>query len=126
MDFKQILNYILRDNNFTQTELAKKLNIKPSQISEWLRGKANPGYDTLKNISVTLGISADYLLGLEDDFGAKTYNVSCVDSPQLTPEERKLIEDYRKLNFYKQQLIKSNIQAMLPADGAEKSDDKRA
>lgn len=31
-------------------------------------------------------------------------------------EELQLVEDYRKLNHYKQELIKNNIKAMLPAE----------
>ena len=39
--------------------------MKQSQISEWLSGKSKPGYDNIKLICETLGISADRLLGLE-------------------------------------------------------------
>lgn len=114
------------ERNLTQNELAKLLGITQDSISLWENNRRTPDTAYIVKLCKIFNVTTDYLLGLEDDFGAKTYNVSCVDSPQLTPEERKLIEDYRKLNFYKQQLIKSNIQAMLPADGAEKSDDKRA
>ncbi len=45
------------------------LKIKQSQVSEWLKGKAKPGYDLLKKIAVAYDVSADYLLGLKDYCG---------------------------------------------------------
>lgn len=125
MDFREILRNLLIEFDCTQTELANKLNIKPSQISEWLKGKANPGYETLRNIATTLNLSADYLLGLEDDFGARLAPIHSDDN-NLTTEERQLIEDFRKLNYYKQKLIKDNIKAMLPAEAESEQKKKKA
>ena len=65
MDFIEILKDIMSDFNLNQTQLANKLGLKQSQISEWLNGKSKPGYDSLKLICQTLGISADRILGLE-------------------------------------------------------------
>lgn len=117
MEFKEILKEILSDSDKTQTELARKINVKPSQISEWLKGKANPGYETLRNIIIGLNISPNYILGLEDDLGVK---VETDGAMLYSAEEKKLIEDYRKLNSDKRELIKSNIKAMLPNGKAEK------
>ncbi len=74
MEFTEILQDILKNNDFTQTQLAQIIEVKQSQISEWLKGKAKPGYDTLKTMAKNLGVSSDYLLGLEDETGSKTYN----------------------------------------------------
>ena len=65
MDFIEILKDIRIDFNLNQSQLATKLGLKQSQISEWLKGKSKPGYDNIKLICETLGISADRLLGLE-------------------------------------------------------------
>lgn len=74
MEFIEILKSIMLENNLTQSNLAQIIGVKQAQISEWLNGKAKPGYDTLKNMSKNLHISADYLLGLEDETGSKIYN----------------------------------------------------
>ena len=42
--------------------------VKQSQVSEWLRGKASPGYEALRRMSLAYGVSADYFLGLREDF----------------------------------------------------------
>jgi transcriptional regulator with XRE-family HTH domain len=65
VDFIEILKDIMSDFNLNQTQLANKLGLKQSQISEWLNGKSKSGYDSLKLLCQTLGISADSLLGLE-------------------------------------------------------------
>lgn len=66
IEFKQILKEFLDENNLTQVEFAKKIGAKQGQVSEWLKGKAKPGYDTLRAIAVAFGISADYFLGITD------------------------------------------------------------
>lgn len=74
MEFVVILRNLMIEQNINQTQLAQKIGAKQAQVSEWLKGKAKPGYDTLKNMAIFLDVSADYLLGLEDETGAKTYN----------------------------------------------------
>lgn len=50
MEFKEILLEYLQVKGMTQTEFAKKIGVKQSQISEWLKGKAKPSYDLMKQI----------------------------------------------------------------------------
>ena len=52
----------------TQTAFARAVGVKQSQVSEWLRGKASPGYDALRRMSLAYGVSVDYFLGLREDF----------------------------------------------------------
>jgi len=65
MEFVEILKEIMIENDLNQTKLAKLIGVKQSQVSEWLKGKSKPGYDSIKAICVGLGVSANYLLGLE-------------------------------------------------------------
>ncbi|MBR1624260.1 MAG: helix-turn-helix transcriptional regulator [Clostridia bacterium] len=65
-EFKEILEEFLIQNTLTQTAFANAIGVKQSQVSEWLNGKAKPGYDTLKKMSLTYNISADYFLGIKD------------------------------------------------------------
>lgn len=66
--FSHILSEFLKENHLTQTDFAKAIGVKPSQVSEWLKGKANPGYDTLRAMATAFNISADYFLGITDDY----------------------------------------------------------
>ena len=50
MNFCEILHEFLKDNDMTQRLFAERVGVKQSQVSEWLKGKAKPNYDTLKKI----------------------------------------------------------------------------
>lgn len=67
-DFKHILAEFLKENQLTQTDFAKAIGVKPSQVSEWLKGKAKPGYDTLRAMATAYRISADFFLGITDTY----------------------------------------------------------
>ena len=65
-DFCEILKDFLSENNLTQVAFAEMIGVKQSQVSEWLKGKAKPGYDTLKSMALAFNISADYFLGIKE------------------------------------------------------------
>ena len=67
-EFYEILQEFLKENGLTQTAFAQKTVLKQSQISEWLKGKAKPGYDILKSMALAFDISADYFLGIVDEY----------------------------------------------------------
>lgn len=68
IEFKDILKEFLKINNLSQVAFAKAIGVKQSQVSEWLKGKAKPGYDTLKSMAISFDVSADYFLGIKDEF----------------------------------------------------------
>lgn len=67
-NFSEVLKEYLAENNLTQEAFASLVGVKQSQVSEWLKGKAKPGYDNLRQMTVALGISPEYLLGLREDY----------------------------------------------------------
>ena len=67
-EFGEILKEFLKENCLSQQAFALKAGIKQSQVCEWLKGKAKPGYDNLRQISKAINISADYFLGLTDEY----------------------------------------------------------
>lgn len=56
------------EKNLNQSQFAKIVGVKQSQVSEWLKGKAKPGYDILKQICLAFNVSSDYFLGLSDNY----------------------------------------------------------
>ena len=68
MEFKQILKDFLEDNYLTQKEFPEKIGVKGAQVSEWLKGKAKPGYDNLRAMAKAYNVPADYFLGLTDKY----------------------------------------------------------
>ena len=64
-EFKEILREFLKINSMSQGAFARKIGAKPGQVSEWLVGKAKPGYDYLRAISKAFD-NINYFLGLSD------------------------------------------------------------
>ncbi|MBQ4099486.1 MAG: helix-turn-helix transcriptional regulator [Clostridia bacterium] len=67
-NFCDILKDFLDENNLTQVAFANKIGVKQSQVSEWLKGKAKPGYDILRSMAIAFNVSADYFLGITDNY----------------------------------------------------------
>ena len=67
MEFKEILEDFLIERSLTQTAFARAIDVKQSQVSEWLKGKAKPGYDILKRMALAFDISSDYFLGIKQE-----------------------------------------------------------
>lgn len=73
-NFGERLKELRKEKKLTQKELAKNLDSAQSAIFYWESNKQEPTISALKKICLFFGVSADYLLGLEDETGSKTYN----------------------------------------------------
>ena len=69
--FKDIFINLLNEKGITQRQLSNAANIPATTISGWLNAGRLPDYNALKKLSIYFDVSADYLLGLEDETGAK-------------------------------------------------------
>lgn len=69
MDLKPIIaNNIIelrKSRNWTQTELAEKLNYTDKAVSKWERAESIPDVTVLKDIADLFGVTVDYLLEAE-------------------------------------------------------------
>lgn len=63
--FGQKFNELRRKKNYTQEQIAEKLNVSPQAVSKWENDLAYPDITLLKNIASLLDTSIDYLLGEE-------------------------------------------------------------
>lgn len=61
------------EKGLTQTQLAQLISTTQSTIEKYEREELQPNVDAIIDLCHVLGISADYLLGLEDETGTKTY-----------------------------------------------------
>ena len=64
--FAERLNEILKNNEITQTELARRLKVTHTCVNFWLKGKREPCIDMILEICKAVDESSDYLLGLTD------------------------------------------------------------
>lgn len=67
-EFSKILVEFLISEEITQKIFAQSIGVKPSQVSEWIKGKSKPGYDNLQKIASVYPTLAEYLLGLADTY----------------------------------------------------------
>lgn len=64
--FGERLNMILYEQELSQADLDKRTGIGRANISRYVCNKQTPTVDSLIAICKTLGVSADWLLGLSD------------------------------------------------------------
>jgi len=106
MDFKARLYALREETNMKQKDLAALLNIKPSAISKYEKGIAQPSIATLIRIAGIFHVSVDYLLGL-----SSVKNPYSAD--RFTPKEAEIVVRYRKLTKENQIRIDERMSAML-------------
>ena len=71
--FAQRLSELLSASNLSKRALAQTIGVSAMSISDWSTGKVQPTAENIYLIAEYFAVSSDYLLGLEDDFGAKKY-----------------------------------------------------
>lgn len=71
--FAKRLSELLKESNLSKRALAAKVGVSATSISDWTNGKIQPTAESIYLISEYLNVSADYLLGLEDEAGTKKY-----------------------------------------------------
>lgn len=74
MIFSERIKEALSESSYSQKQIAQILNISEGNITNWKKGDNVPSIDILYRLCMLLHVSADYLLGLEDESGAKVYN----------------------------------------------------
>ncbi|MDR0383887.1 MAG: helix-turn-helix domain-containing protein [Christensenellaceae bacterium] len=65
-NFAERLTEVLKEQNMSQTKLARILKVSPNTVSRWCSHNAKPDIDMLVLIAKALNESADYLLGIAD------------------------------------------------------------
>ena len=78
--FDERLKELRKSLGINQIEFGKRLNVTKQCISNWENNNIMPSIDMLIRISKTFSVSADYLLGLDDQ---RTLNVSVLSAEQI-------------------------------------------
>ena len=55
----------IEKSNKKQIEIAKSINVKPTQITAYKKGRKYPSLETLANLCIELDISSDEILGIK-------------------------------------------------------------
>ena len=66
LKFAQRLKELRKSDNMSQCQLAKKIGVAQSNISDWENNISRPEYENLIKIAEIFDVTSDYLLGLKD------------------------------------------------------------
>ena len=72
--FSERLRELRKNKNLSQKALAEILKTNNSSICDWECGRTEPDIETLACMAIFFDVTSDYLLGLEDETGAKIKN----------------------------------------------------
>lgn len=111
--FPQRLNGMMQENSCTQQKLADLLSVKRQTIGKYTNGSTEPSLETLNILANFFGVSVDYLIGREDDFGNITIRSDC---QQLSESERDLLETFRRMPEKLQKIAVNNLHSFAGDD----------
>lgn len=87
----QRIRILRQARGLSQVELARILGVTKQSVSNWENDNIQPSIEMLKKIAQTFGVSADYLLGLDDG-----EYIDVRGLPQdVVAHLRQLVEDFR-------------------------------
>lgn len=69
MSFKDKLKELRKSKEMTQTQVANLLNMSKTGYASWEQGLSQPSIEQLKLLCSFFEVSADYLIGIEDENG---------------------------------------------------------
>ncbi|MBR3803907.1 MAG: helix-turn-helix transcriptional regulator [Clostridia bacterium] len=117
--FNERLKNLRLISNFSQKELALKINLSPNIICEYEKGRSQPTIETLIKLSGIFNCSIDYLVGNEDDFGFIQ-----TTGEDYTSSEKRIISIYRGLSEREREIFDNLVNSF--DDKAETKKSSRA
>lgn len=97
-----------KERGWTQTFLAKKVNVSPQVVSNWERKYTDPDHDDVVRLSEAFNESADYILG-------RTKLRRSEIEKRITNDQAKnaVIEAYDRLPQHKKKIVDDMIKVLL-------------
>lgn len=71
MEFNENLREIRKTRGYTQKNVYTLLQVSPNCYASWEQGRTQPDIQSIRKLCEIFDVSADFLLGLEDEDGLK-------------------------------------------------------
>ena len=71
MIFGKRLKELLEEQELSQDDFAKKIGYSQRGVSRWITLQSEPTEDAIRKTAKFFDVTADYLIGLEDELGKK-------------------------------------------------------
>ena len=94
MEIRDILKSLREKNNFTQEQLAERVQVTRQAISRWETGETQPNTDTLKILSQIFDVSINTLLGSPRQLICQCCGMPLEDSITSKEPDGSFNEDY--------------------------------
>ncbi len=117
MSFSQKAKELREYSGLSQKGLSEKIGISAAAIGFLELNENEPKGATVKAYAKYFNVTADYLLGLEDDFGARTATSAAPAYNGLTSEERELLRLFRELSPYLKGMTLNAVRSWAKNDG---------
>ncbi|MBD5086565.1 MAG: helix-turn-helix transcriptional regulator [Clostridiales bacterium] len=69
MEFNKNLKEIRKSKGLTQKDICEKLQVSNNCYASWEQGRTQPDINSIRKLCAIFDVSADYLLGLENEEG---------------------------------------------------------
>ncbi len=102
MIIMKVIKEMRIENNITQKQLAQAIGTNETTIVRWESGQSEPSAYYLAKLAKFFHVSADFLLGLENDLEKNSY-ISLQET--FSPEEINMIIAYRNLPASSREMI---------------------
>lgn len=115
MPFAEKLSRLRRDKGLTQEELAKKVGVGIAQMRRYEKGASSPTLEVIKNMSRSLGVSADELIFDENEGVASARIIDRKPLEQFEILSRLAPPDQEAVKIILESvIIKNKIQEVMP------------
>lgn len=96
----------LSENNLSQSDLAKQIGYKKSQLNEVIKGKRSINADLAVLLEKALGIDAEYWLEVQKNYDLDNARIKLKKQKRLEALEKwKLIKDQIPVSFFKKEKV---------------------
>lgn len=116
MTIGNVIVELRTERNISQQKLANAVGVSQSTIAQIERNRNEATASTIRKLAYYFDVSADYLLGLENDFGARVSTIPAEHlvpmSDGMTAKEREMLEAFRKLLPETQDFILRSTQSL--------------
>lgn len=117
MKIGNVILELRTERGISQKALAEAIGVGQSTIAQIELARNEATASTIRKLSAFFDVSADYLLGLEDDFGARTTTGGNVMRDTNTAQERELLELFRTLSPYLQGMTMEAVKSWAKKGG---------
>lgn len=115
------LKELREERNLSQLDVANAIGTSQTNIGRWEKDKNEPSSGYIIKLANFFGVTTDFLLGREDDFG----NVSVNANADLTAEEKTMLELFNKLPEVRRRTVIDTMRFMVESNDRNATQDKK-